>query len=288
MDLFHGKFLHLYVPITCLSVRRSRNPFLHISLVSFFYPTPQPNTPPWENRNDFFMLGHFRHPPNYDSILWMKSLWPKVRTKMPHAKLFIYGAHPMKEVMELTDASNGFFVKGPIKEEVLYKTISKYRVNVAPLRFGAGIKGKISDSWWTGTPVVTTQIGSEGMCSHGQKFDEYHVCDDWGGDVCGDEEALICSMVRLHEDREYWERSSKIGKQLMCELFDREKNSKSLMDDLSKLLARKQHGEENLFQRLLCDSSDKRFEYLNKWIDGKQHLREQPTIGKETVQPFHE
>jgi O-antigen biosynthesis protein len=93
---------------------------------------------------DFCMIGNFRHAPNYDATLWLKEkIWPLIRAKLPTAEVDIYGAYPPKEMMDLTSSEEGFHVRGPVKDHM--SMFKKYRINLAPLRFGAGIKGKISD-----------------------------------------------------------------------------------------------------------------------------------------------
>lgn len=147
---------------------------LHLS--RFQYDLP-PASPSFGERMDFVTIGNFRHLPNADGIRWLYAeIWPLIRKRLPEANLFVYGAYPPKEMMALTQKKSGFHVVGSTPDQ--FETLKKYRVNLAALRFGAGIKGKISDGWWAGTPVVTTPIGAEGMS------------DDlsWGGEIAVDQE----------------------------------------------------------------------------------------------------
>src|SRR6185437_9590273 len=145
-------------------------------LVSFscFTPSPKPleRDLGFSGRNGFCSIGNFRHPPNFDALVWLKSeLWPAIRRELPGAVMSCYGAYPTPQAKVLESPADGFWIRGPVDDAVAM--LSRHRVALAPLRFGAGIKGKILDSWQAGLPVVTTPIGAEGM---GWKPDK-----PWGG-----------------------------------------------------------------------------------------------------------
>mmetsp|Transcript_13514 Transcript_13514/g.25413 ORF Transcript_13514/g.25413 Transcript_13514/m.25413 type:complete len:395 (+) Transcript_13514:34-1218(+) len=113
-----------------------------------------------KGRKHFVWLGHFLHAPNTDAIDYLvKDIWPRIHLRLPDAQLHIYGSHPPKEV---TWVSPGVVFKGFMKD---LKKLSTYRAMLAPLRFGAGIKGKLADSWLYGLPTLTTSIGAEGYDS---------------------------------------------------------------------------------------------------------------------------
>ncbi|MCW8929488.1 MAG: glycosyltransferase family 4 protein, partial [Gammaproteobacteria bacterium] len=103
-------------------------------------------SPSFEEREHFVMIGNFLHPPNWDAVLWCyQSIWPKIRKQLPQAEIHIYGAYPSEKVWQLHQPSKGFIIKGRADDAL--KTLEQYRVNLAPLRFGAGIKGKIADGF---------------------------------------------------------------------------------------------------------------------------------------------
>ena len=110
----------------------------------------------------FTTIGTFYHPPNVDAVRWLAAeVWPKIRESLPDATMRVYGAYPTEAVKQLHRPKEGpgarvRGVRGGGDGRVL-------RVLLAPLRFGAGIKGKIVDAWMHGLPVVTTPIGAEGM-----------------------------------------------------------------------------------------------------------------------------
>jgi len=134
-----------------------------VVLSSFFYDAAPPlhNLPPYAERAHFVTIGIFKHAPNMDSYRWLaKELWPAIRSRLPDAELHIYGAHATSHDMQMHAPSKGLHMKG--RAESL-QVLGSYRVLLAPLRFGAGIKGKVLDAWRHGTPVVTTPIGAEGI-----------------------------------------------------------------------------------------------------------------------------
>ena len=120
------------------------------------------HNPNYAQRDDFMVIGNFRHAPNWDAVLWLKQqIWPLIRKQLPKAKLNVYGAYPPPKATDLHDEQSGFLVKGWVDDAVL--AMQNARVCLAPLRFGAGIKGKLAEAMFCQTPSVTTNIGIESM-----------------------------------------------------------------------------------------------------------------------------
>ena len=117
---------------------------------------------PFEQRQHFLSIGNFRHAPNWDAVLWMKThIWPLIRQQLPEAQLHIYGAYTPPKATALHNPKQGFHVLNWAEDALA--VMSNARICLAPLRFGAGIKGKIADAMLCGTPNVTTPVGAEGM-----------------------------------------------------------------------------------------------------------------------------
>jgi GT2 family glycosyltransferase/glycosyltransferase involved in cell wall biosynthesis/predicted O-methyltransferase YrrM len=115
-----------------------------------------------ENREGLLFVGGFSHRPNVDGILWFcKEIFPKVLEKISDLKLYIVGSNAPEEVSALN--STNVIVKGFLSDQELAELYGKVRVSVAPLRFGAGIKGKIIESLHNAVPMVTTSCGAEGI-----------------------------------------------------------------------------------------------------------------------------
>ncbi len=113
-------------------------------------------------RNDLLFLGGFNHNPNVDAMLWfVNEIFPEVLKNIPDVKLYIVGSKPPKEIKNL--ASDNVIVTGYVTDKELNNYFNKCKLFVCPLRYGAGIKGKIIQSMHSGLPVITTDTGNEGI-----------------------------------------------------------------------------------------------------------------------------
>ena len=143
-------------------------------------------------RTHFVFIGNFRHPPNTDAVCDLhERIWPRIRAALPQAELHVYGAYPPRRFMDLSDEASGFMVKGPSRDPV-ETLLAGYRVSLAPLAFGAGLKGKILDSCRAGTPVITTPVGAEGIFTL-----------PYPG-VAADEASFVASAIELYRHEAVW------------------------------------------------------------------------------------
>lgn len=217
----------------------------------------------FSEREGFAVIGNFRHPPNMDGVKWLKrEIWPCIRESLPDARVEVFGAYPPKEVMQLGSERDGFLVRGWVENQ--FEALSKVRVNLAPLRYGAGIKGKITDGWCAGTPVVTTPIGSEGM----------HQGLPWGGQVAQTPGSFAEAAVALHESEAAWTEAAKNGRKILSELYDREKNADSLLATVELALARRQEGRSrNFVGAMLNHHLHRSTKFFSRWIEEKEKAR---------------
>lgn len=114
-------------------------------------------------REGLLFVGGFAHPPNADAVLWFaKEIFPKVyeKTKAP---FYIVGSKVTEEIRALHNPEQGIVVKGFVSEEELARLYATSRVVVVPLRYGAGVKGKVVEAIYNGSAIVTTSIGAEGI-----------------------------------------------------------------------------------------------------------------------------
>lgn len=117
---------------------------------------------PSRERRDIMFVGGFAHSPNVDAMLWfVEKVWPTIHESLPKARFYIIGSKPPKEIEAL--AKKRIIVTGYVDDETLDAYYDRCKVVVAPLRYGAGIKGKIVDALYNGMPIVTTSIGAEGL-----------------------------------------------------------------------------------------------------------------------------
>lgn len=116
----------------------------------------------FDERKDIVFVGGFRHTPNVDAVKWMCSeILPTILKAHPDLKLHIVGSNPTEEIMKL--ASKNVVCHGFMEEDDLISLYNQCRVSVVPLRYGAGIKGKVLEAMYHGLPVVSTSIGTEGI-----------------------------------------------------------------------------------------------------------------------------
>jgi GT2 family glycosyltransferase len=114
-------------------------------------------------RRDILFVAGFAHSPNEDAAVWFaKEIFPLVRRRMPEVRLFLVGSHPTRTVRDLA-TEPAIRVTGYVSDEELAEYYSRVRVAIAPLRFGAGLKGKVIEAMRFGVPIVTTLFGAQGM-----------------------------------------------------------------------------------------------------------------------------
>ena len=218
----------------------------------------------YQQRNDFMAIGNFRHAPNWDAVLWLKQqIWPLIRKQLPDAKLNVYGAYPPPKATDLHDEKSGFLVKGWVDDAVL--AMQSAKVCLAPLRFGAGIKGKLAEAMYCATPSVTTDIGAESM----------QTDLPWAGAIANEPQAIADAAVKLYQDEQAWQVASDLGQQNGQLMYQQESILAELSDCLSKLVANlEQHRQQNFIGSMLNHHHHKSTQYMAQWIDVKTQLKE--------------
>ena len=215
--------------------------------------------PTYEQRTDFLFIGGGKHAPNVDAILHLKNnIWPLIRQQLPNAKLNVYGAYLPQQVLEMHNTKEGFWIQG--RAEDVQIVMQQTRVCLVPLRFGAGIKGKLLEAMRNGTPSVTTSIGAEGM----------QGILDWNGFIENSPADFANAAVRLYTDETIWQTAQEQGKTLVNTLFS--KNSLetlfvSKLDDL--LMNLSNHRKQNFIGALLQHQTLNATKYMGKWIEEK-------------------
>lgn len=134
------------------------------AIVAYVFERFLPSVPDdFESREGLLFVGGFAHPPNADAVLWFaREIYPIVR-KEHSIPFYIVGSRVTEEIKALEQPGNGIVVKGFVSEEELSALYRSCRIVVVPLRYGAGVKGKVIEALYHGAPVVTTAIGSEGI-----------------------------------------------------------------------------------------------------------------------------
>lgn len=125
--------------------------------------------------HNILFIGGFKHPPNGDGVLWfIREAWTEIRAAVPSATFTIVGSYPTPEILALHDPPGGVTVTGYVPDADPY--LDATAVSVAPLRYGGGMKGKVSEALGCGLPVVTTAAGAQGF--GGTSGTHYFETDD--------------------------------------------------------------------------------------------------------------
>ncbi len=118
----------------------------------------------FEKREGLVFVGGFAHPPNADAVLWFaEEVFPAIRQAIPDAQFYVVGSKVTDEIKALEQPGNGIIIKGFVSDEELEAIYQKCRIVVVPLRYGAGVKGKVVEAIYNGAPIVTTSVGAEGI-----------------------------------------------------------------------------------------------------------------------------
>lgn len=181
-----------------------------ISSFTCLYAKCQDSPAPFEKRAGVLFIGVFGHRPNVDAVLWFtREVWPLIRRKAPDMAFHVVGNYAPAEILEL-DGKDGIVIEGHVPD--LAPLLSSSRVAVAPLRYGAGIKGKIATAMGAGIPNVCTSIAVEGMgIENGRQ-----------ALIADAPPAFADAVLRLDADAELWRRLSGAGLGLVREHFSEE------------------------------------------------------------------
>ncbi len=215
--------------------------------------------PGFENRTHFMTIGNFLHEPNWNAVLFLKEeIWPLIRKQLPQAEMHVYGAYATQKVEQLHQPKEGFMIKG--RAESAKKVMLKARVCLAPLRFGAGLKGKLIDAMECGTPSVTTSVGAEAM--HGNL--------EWSGIVSDDAPEFADGAIELYSNKALWQNSQNQGVEIINHVFDKSFHADLL---IKKIILLKdnlhQHRANNFIGAMLTHHTIAGTKYMSKWIEEK-------------------
>ena len=217
-----------------------------------------PSLIPFSERSHFVSIGNFLHEPNWDATQRLKQvIWPIIRKALPIAEMHVYGAYASEKERQLHDEKHGFLIKG--RAENAMEVISNCKVLLAPLRFGAGLKGKLFEAMVCGTPSVTTSIGAEGMSQN----------RTWNGAVENDEVEFSNKAIELYENETKWTAASHMGHELL-EQFDKSKFESEFMlklDGLKEVLD--EHRLGNFIGSMLLYHTQRSTEFMSRWIEEK-------------------
>jgi O-antigen biosynthesis protein len=217
------------------------------------------NWPSFEQRKHFVTIGNFLHEPNWNSVQFLKEeIWPLIRKQLPEAELHVYGAYASPKVNQLHNTKEGFLIKG--RAESAQEVMLNAKICLAPLRFGAGMKGKLIDAMECGTPSITTTIGAEAM----------HDNMEWGGVVSDDVDVFVKGAVELYINPINWQKAQQQGADIINHVFNKERHTKLLIDRIEFLQNNiSNHRKNNFIGLMLMHHTISGTKYMSRWIEEK-------------------
>jgi glycosyltransferase involved in cell wall biosynthesis len=154
---------------------------------------------PFAERKDLFFIGGFRHAPNRDAVQhFLRAIWPRVRDRLDGVRFHVVGSDVPPETLALAASDTVFH--GYVPDAARF--FNGCRLSVAPLRFGAGMKGKVGRSLGYGCPVVLSPVAAEGI----------RLTDGNEALIASDDGEFADAVVRLYQDQALWHRLSREGR----------------------------------------------------------------------------
>jgi Glycosyl transferases group 1 len=215
--------------------------------------------PSFEERQNFVFIGNFLHEPNWNAVQYLKeTIWPLIRKQMPEAILQIYGAYPSQKVLQLNQPKEGFYIMGRVDDA--QEVVRNARLVLAPLRFGAGIKGKLLEAMQFGTPSITTTIGAESMFGY----------LPWNGFITDDVEVFAEKAVELYQDKNIWQKAQENGFEIIQKRYLKSLFEDGFIQHILKVQSHlKPHRLQNFMGTLLQHHTLTSTKYMSRWIEEK-------------------
>jgi glycosyltransferase involved in cell wall biosynthesis len=219
-------------------------------------------SPAFEDRQHFISIGNFKHEPNWNSVQYLKEIiWPLIHEKLPEAQLHVYGAYTTEKALQLQNKKEGFIIKG--WAESAKEVFMNAKVCLAPLQFGAGLKGKLIDAMLYGTPSVTTKIGAEAM----------HDKLPWNGFIADNPNEFALKSVELYINKNLWKKSQKNGIKIINTCYSKEKYEQKLLNKIEYTQINcVELRLKNFTGSMLLHHTIQSTKYMSKWIEEKNKL----------------
>ena len=214
--------------------------------------------PDFSERKHFISIGNFLHEPNWQTVLQLKQLWKSIKKQLPEAELHIYGAYVTEKAKQLQNEKDGFLIKG--RAESVANVFSKAKVLLAPIPYGAGLKGKLFEAMQFGLPSITTKIGAEAM----------HDDLPWNGYISENDTDFVEKAVALYSDNYSWETAQENGFTILEKVYKKELFEADFAVKIEDLVENiKSHRNQNFLGQILQHQSLQSTKYMSKWIEAK-------------------
>ena len=218
----------------------------------------QKTTISFSDRKNFVSIGNFLHEPNWQTVLQLKKHWKNIKKSLPEAELNVYGAYVSEKAKQLHNEKEGFLIKG--RAESVAEVYSKARVLLAPIPYGAGLKGKLFEAMQLGLPSVTTKMGAEAMNGD----------FPWNGFITTDDEDFVEKAVELYSNENVWETAQENGYTIIENRFKKQLFEKQFMNQIELLLSDlEKHRNQNFLGNILQHQRLQSTKYMSKWIEAK-------------------
>ncbi|MDY0118969.1 MAG: glycosyltransferase [Bacilli bacterium] len=215
----------------------------------------------FEERKHFVSIGNFLHEPNWQTVLQLKHLWKSIKKQLPEAELHIYGAYVTEKAKQLHNEKDGFLIKG--RAESVAEVFSKAKVLLAPIPYGAGLKGKLFEAMQFGLPSITTKMGAEAM----------HDDLPWNGYISENDADFIGEAVVLYSDENNWKISQENGFTILEKVYKKALFEADLATKIEDLVENiKSHRNHNFLGQVLQHQSLQSTKYMSKWIEAKNKI----------------
>jgi len=214
--------------------------------------------PKFEDRQHFVSIGNFLHEPNWQTVLLLKKYWSTIKKQLPEAQLLVYGAYVTDKAKQLHDEKEGFLIQG--RADNVVTVFQNARVLLAPIPYGAGLKGKLFEAMQYGLPSVTTAMGAEGM--HGNL--------EWNGAIATHESDFINHAIQLYTEENQWKTALKKGYEIIEKRFKTSLFAADFINKVNYLQENlKTHRNQNFLGQIVQHQSLQSTKYMSKWIEAK-------------------
>ncbi|MBF4985983.1 glycosyltransferase [Nonlabens mediterrranea] len=211
----------------------------------------------FQERSHFYTIGNFIHKPNYDAVLYLKTeIWPLIKKEHPKAEMHVYGSYESPKVSQLHNEKLGFYIKGRAVDA--NQVIENSRVLLAPLRYGAGLKGKLFTAMETGTPFVGTPIATEGIYSTTTSSLNQTPAD------------FAQQAIELYSHENLWKQEQELGFQTLRKRFGIQLFKDKFISKINDVMIHLEHHRlQNFMGQLLQQQAFNSTKYFSQWIEEK-------------------
>lgn len=220
------------------------------------------NQPNFSERKHFVSIGNFLHEPNWQTVLQLKKLWKSIKKELPEAELHIYGAYVTEKVFQLHNEKEDFLIKG--RANSVNEVFSNTKVLLAPIPFGAGLKGKLLESMQFGLPNVSSSIGAEAM-----QFENL-----WNGFISDDENDFVAKAIQLYSNENIWNDYQQKGYTILENKFKTDFFKNEFSNKIDYLFYNlTKHRQQNFLGQVFNHQSMQSTKFMSKWIELKNSFQ---------------